>query len=55
MVSRIGVNHGGEGLYMNWAELGQKILIAVYTFALVMVCLYGFHRYVLVYLYYRHR
>ncbi len=40
---------------MNWLELGQKILIAVYTFALVMVCLYGFHRYVLVYLYYRHR
>ncbi|MCK4625303.1 MAG: glycosyltransferase, partial [Phycisphaerae bacterium] len=40
---------------MNWAELGQDILIAVYTFALAMVCIYGFHRYVLVYLYYRHR
>lgn len=40
---------------MGLAELGQRILIAVYTFALVMVCIYGFHRYVLVYLYYRHR
>jgi cellulose synthase/poly-beta-1,6-N-acetylglucosamine synthase-like glycosyltransferase len=40
---------------MAWADLGQRILITVYTFALVMVCIYGFHRYLLVYLYYRHR
>ncbi len=40
---------------MDWALLAQKILISVYTFALVVVCIYGFHRYVLVYLYYRHR
>jgi cellulose synthase/poly-beta-1,6-N-acetylglucosamine synthase-like glycosyltransferase len=29
--------------------------MSVYTFVLVMVSVYGFHRYVLVYLYYRHR
>jgi len=37
------------------SELGQTILMVVYTFVLAMVCIYGFHRYVLVYLYYRHR
>jgi len=40
---------------MDWALLGQRILISLYTFALAMVCVYGLHRYVLVYLYYRHR
>ncbi len=40
---------------MDWALLGQRIVISVYTFALLMVCIYGFHRYVLVYLYYRYR
>lgn len=29
--------------------------MTIYTFALVMVSIYGIHRYVLVYLYYRHR
>ena len=40
---------------MHWAELGQRIIMTIYTFALVMVSIYGIHRYVLVYLYYRHR
>jgi len=40
---------------MDWAEFGQAVLMTVYTFALVMVSLYGLHRYVIVYLYYRHR
>ncbi len=40
---------------MDWTELGQGVLLTIYTFALAMVCIYGFHRYVLVYLYYRHR
>jgi cellulose synthase/poly-beta-1,6-N-acetylglucosamine synthase-like glycosyltransferase len=40
---------------MDWVGLLHKILMTVYTFSLGMVCVYGFHRYVLVYLYYRHR
>ena len=40
---------------MNWAELGQTVLMTVYTFSLIMVSLYGLHRYVIVWLYYRHR
>ena len=40
---------------MDWAEFGQAVLMTVYTFALVMVSLYGLHRYVIVFLYYRHR
>ena len=40
---------------MDWALLGQRIVTAIYSFALVMVCVYGFHRYLLVYLYYRYR
>jgi len=40
---------------MDWAQLGSDLLIGLYTFALVMVCVYGVHRYALVYLYYRHR
>jgi len=40
---------------MNWVEFAQRLVMAVYTVALAVVCVYGFHRYVLVYLYYRHR
>jgi len=40
---------------MHWASFGQTVLISVYTFCLAMVSLYGLHRYVIVYLYYRHR
>ena len=40
---------------MDWAELLRRVVLTVYTFALVVVCVYGFHRYVLVFLYYRHR
>ena len=40
---------------MDWAALARQIVVTLYSFALVMVCIYGFHRYLLVYLYYRHR
>ena len=40
---------------MNWAELLRMILMTAYTAALVLVSLYGLHRYVIVFLYYRHR
>lgn len=40
---------------MDWVELLSAIFISVYTFALVMVSCYGLHRYMLVFLYYRHR
>jgi len=40
---------------MDWANLAQTVFMCVYTFALVMVSIYGFHRYALVWLYYRHR
>jgi len=40
---------------MDWMDFGRAIFMSIYTFALVMVSLYGLHRYVLVYLYYRHR
>ena len=40
---------------MDWTNFGHAIFMSIYTFALVMVSLYGLHRYVLVYLYYRHR
>ena len=40
---------------MNWTELAHDILMTVYTFALVMVSVYGLHRYAIVFLYYRHR
>ncbi len=39
---------------MNWAELPETIFMTVYTFVLVVVSIYGLHRYVLVCLYYRH-
>jgi len=40
---------------MDWTSLAETVFIAVYTAALMMVSLYGLHRYALVYLYYRHR
>ena len=40
---------------MEWSALAQSIFMTVYTFSLVMVSLYGLHRYALVVLYYRHR
>ena len=40
---------------MDWTEFGRTIFMTVYTFALVMVSIYGLHRYALVFLYYRHR
>ena len=40
---------------MNWTDLAEKVFMVLYTFALVMVSLYGLHRYSLIYLYYRHR
>ena len=40
---------------MDWAELIGRIFMSVYTFMLVVVSVYGLHRYVLVFLYYRHR
>jgi len=40
---------------MNWSDLATTIFMTVYTFSLVMVSLYGLHRYVIVYLYYRNR
>ncbi|MBI5725539.1 MAG: glycosyltransferase [Planctomycetes bacterium] len=40
---------------MSWTELVHTIFISVYTIMLVLVSIYGFHRYVLVFLYYRHR
>ncbi len=40
---------------MDWTELAEAVFMALYTFALVMVSLYGFHRYLLVFLYYRNR
>jgi len=40
---------------MDWVDLAKTIFMTVYTFALVMVSVYGFHRYMIVYLYYRNR
>ncbi|MCK4601625.1 MAG: glycosyltransferase, partial [Phycisphaerae bacterium] len=40
---------------MDWTDLAHTIFMSIYTFALVMVSIYGFHRYWLVMLYYRHR
>jgi len=40
---------------MDWEYLGRAIFTCIYTFVMVMVSLYGLHRYALVYLYYRHR
>jgi len=40
---------------MGVAELGKTVFMAIYTFLLVMVSIYGLHRYALVYLFLRHR
>jgi hypothetical protein len=40
---------------MDWGELARTAFMTVYTFLLVVVSMYGFHRYLLVWLYYRHR
>ena len=40
---------------MDWSAFIHDVFMAVYTFMLLMVSLYGFHRYALVWLYYRHR
>ena len=40
---------------MGWADVAHTIFMSVYTFVLVMVSIYGLHRYALVFLYYRHR
>jgi cellulose synthase/poly-beta-1,6-N-acetylglucosamine synthase-like glycosyltransferase len=40
---------------MDPAEIIQTVFLSVYTFMLVMVSIYGLHRYVLVMLYYRHK
>lgn len=40
---------------MQWAELVRYSLIGVYVTVLAFVAMYGFHRYVLVYLYLKHR
>ncbi|MCK5113372.1 MAG: glycosyltransferase [Phycisphaerae bacterium] len=40
---------------MHWIEPAENILLPIYAFVLTVVCIYGFHRYVLVYLYCRHR
>ncbi len=40
---------------MDWQHLAYTVFMSVYTFVMVMVSLYGIHRYVLVLLYYRHR
>ena len=40
---------------MNWVELIEFGLVAIYVSVLLLVAVYGFHRYVLVYLYIKHR
>jgi len=40
---------------MDLLELARAVFMTVYTAVLVLVCVYGFHRYLLVFLYYRHR
>lgn len=40
---------------MDWAVIFQVVFISIYTLMLVMVSIYGLHRWALVMLYYRHR
>jgi cellulose synthase/poly-beta-1,6-N-acetylglucosamine synthase-like glycosyltransferase len=41
---------------LNWLlELAQTTFMVLYTFSVVVVSIYGFHRYILVFLYYKHR
>jgi cellulose synthase/poly-beta-1,6-N-acetylglucosamine synthase-like glycosyltransferase len=39
---------------MDWMGLVNTLLMSVYTIAMLMVSVYGLHRYLLVFLYYRH-
>ncbi len=39
---------------MDWMDLVKTLFSSMYTIALLMVSVYGLHRYVLVFLYYRH-
>ena len=40
---------------MHWTEIVQNCLLGIYVSVLFLVAIYGFHRYMLVYLYLRHR
>ena len=40
---------------MDWAGFGQTVFMTVYTIMLIVVSVYGLHRYGIVFLYYRHR
>ncbi|MFW6065463.1 MAG: glycosyltransferase, partial [Planctomycetota bacterium] len=40
---------------MDWSKFAETVFMTVYTFALVAVAVYGFHRYALVVLFLRHR
>lgn len=40
---------------MDWSEFGYTLFMSIYTFLLVVVSIYGLHRYGLVFLYYLHR
>jgi cellulose synthase/poly-beta-1,6-N-acetylglucosamine synthase-like glycosyltransferase len=40
---------------MDWAQFAQTLFTTIYTLTLVVVSIYGLHRYVLVFLYYRYR
>jgi cellulose synthase/poly-beta-1,6-N-acetylglucosamine synthase-like glycosyltransferase len=40
---------------MDWAELASNTFLVLYMTCLIVVCLYGAHRYGLIYLYWRHR
>ncbi len=40
---------------MNWTEVLETTFMSVYTIMLLMVSIYGLHRYILVYLFLRHR
>jgi cellulose synthase/poly-beta-1,6-N-acetylglucosamine synthase-like glycosyltransferase len=40
---------------MDWTSLAHTVFMTVYTIMLVVVSAYGFHRYMLVFLYYRNR
>ncbi len=40
---------------MDWLGIAQNVFMTVYTIMLVVVSLYGLHRYALVFLYWRHR
>jgi hypothetical protein len=42
-------------MHMDWMSLGQTLFMTLYTIMLIVVSIYGFHRYALVFLYYRHR